>query len=175
MADAGEDVRRACAESGEPVIPSMLPSPDESETFNYLFGRPPTVADHLLVHSPVNVPMERHVLFPENLTEEAIAQLKRYYPQPPEDDMPVEYDSEEKCGEGKSEMSLEPGPLGATVDIPPQTAYELWQLHAERRRLQKAYLDYWNSTVTSTGTGRPIDAVICPVAAYPAPPHGYNS
>jgi len=140
----------------------MLPSPDEAETFNYPFGRLPNVADDLLVHAPVYMPMERHVLYPENSTEEAIAQLKRYYPQPREDNAPVEYDSEQKPE----------GPLDA---VPAQSAYELWQLHAERRRLQKAYLDYWNSTITRTGTGRPVDAIICPVAAYPAPPHGYNS
>jgi amidase len=173
-------VRRACAESGEPIIHSMLPTSDESETFNYSFGRLPTVADRLLVHTPVDVPMERHVLYPENSTEEAIAQLKRHYPQPPEDDAPVEYDSEERRGgaqheDGNEQTTLEPGPPGAIADVPPQSAYELWRLHAERRLLQKAYLDHWNATVNRTGTGRPVDAIISPVAAYPAPPHGYNS
>lgn len=140
----------------------MLPSPNEAETFNYPFGHLPNVADDLLVHTPVDVPMERYVLYPENSTEEAIAQVKRHYVQPPEDNTPVEYDSEQKPE----------GPLGS---VPAQSAYELWQLHAERRRLQKGYLDHWNSTITRTGTGRPVDAIICPVAAYPAPPHGYNS
>lgn len=158
----------------------MLPTPDESETFNYLFGRLPTVADHLLVHAPVGVPMERHVLYPENSTEETIAQLKRHCPQPPEDDAPVEYDSEEKRGGARREdegggVTLEPSVLGPAADVPPQSAYGLWQLHAERRLLQKAYLDHWNATVGRTGTGRPADAIISPVAAYPAPPHGYNS
>lgn len=29
-------------------------------------------------------------------------------------------------------------------------------------------MEYWNSTVDQTGTGRPVDAVISPVAPFPA-------
>ncbi|CDO71533.1 hypothetical protein BN946_scf184911.g3 [Trametes cinnabarina] len=54
----------------------------------------------------------------------------------------------------------------------PLTAFEQWQLNKERRALRKAHLDRWESTVSETGTGRPIDALICPVAPYPAVPHG---
>lgn len=38
----------------------------------------------------------------------------------------------------------------------------------ERRRLQTEYMDYWNSTIEMTGTGRPVDGFICPVAPYAA-------
>jgi amidase len=55
------------------------------------------------------------------------------------------------------------------------TAYQLWQLHKERRDLRKEYLDHWESTVQATGTGRPVDAIISPVAPYAAPPHGMNT
>lgn len=34
--------------------------------------------------------------------------------------------------------------------------------------LQKQYMDYWNSTATLTGSGRPVDGVICPIAPYAA-------
>ena len=37
-----------------------------------------------------------------------------------------------------------------------------------KRRFQKEYLDYWNSTAEQSGTGRPVDGVICPLAPYPA-------
>jgi amidase len=40
--------------------------------------------------------------------------------------------------------------------------------NVEMRRLKKEYMEYWNSTAEGTGTGRPIDAVICPVAPFPA-------
>jgi len=54
------------------------------------------------------------------------------------------------------------------------TAYQLWQVQKEKRDVRAAYLEYWNSTVMSTGTGRPVDGIICPAAPYAAPPHGYN-
>lgn len=37
-----------------------------------------------------------------------------------------------------------------------------------KRQFQKLYMDYWNSTAEETGTGRPVDGVICPLAPYPA-------
>lgn len=54
----------------------------------------------------------------------------------------------------------------------PLTAYQIWQLHKERRELYKAHLDRWEATISETGTGRPIDAIICPPAPYTAVPHG---
>ncbi|KAI0374200.1 general amidase [Pilatotrama ljubarskyi] len=54
----------------------------------------------------------------------------------------------------------------------PLTAYQLWQLNKERRALRKAHLDRWEATIAETGTGRPIDGLICPVAPYAAVPHG---
>lgn len=70
-------------------------------------------------------------------------------------------------------------PNADPADIPvfkkprkPLSAYELWQLHKKQRDLRKGHLDQWESTVSQTGTGRPIDALICPVAPYAAVPHG---
>jgi len=51
---------------------------------------------------------------------------------------------------------------------------ELWELNKTRRGLRKAYLDRWEKTAERTGTGRPIDAIICPAAPYSAPLHGEN-
>ncbi|CAL1696974.1 unnamed protein product [Somion occarium] len=55
------------------------------------------------------------------------------------------------------------------------SAYDLWQLHKEKRVLRKSHLDHWEATVARTGTGRPVDAIIAPVAPYTAVPHGCNS
>lgn len=52
---------------------------------------------------------------------------------------------------------------------------KLWQLQKEKRILRKSYLDHWEATVAETGTGRPVDAIISPATAYPAPPHGLNT
>ncbi|KAJ7211989.1 general amidase, partial [Mycena pura] len=56
-----------------------------------------------------------------------------------------------------------------------RTAYELWQLHKEKRELRKSHLDHWRATVTRTATGRPVDAIIAPAVAYTAVPHGLNT
>jgi len=56
----------------------------------------------------------------------------------------------------------------------PMNAYALWQLQKHRRELRKEYLDHWEATAATTGTGRPVDAIISPVAPYAAPPHGKN-
>ena len=36
----------------------------------------------------------------------------------------------------------------------------------EKREYQKEYLEYWNSTAELTGTGRPVDAFISPLAPF---------
>lgn len=61
--------------------------------------------------------------------------------------------------------------------VPEQSisAYQLWQLQKEKRDLRQDYLDHWEASVRLTGTGRPVDAVISPVAAFPAPPHGLDT
>jgi len=45
---------------------------------------------------------------------------------------------------------------------------EIAATNVEMRRLKKEYMDYWNSTAEQTGTGRPVDAVISPLAPFPA-------
>jgi amidase len=54
------------------------------------------------------------------------------------------------------------------------TAYQLWQVQKLRRDIRKEYLDHWEATVSETGTGRPVDAIICPASSYAATPHGKN-
>lgn len=54
------------------------------------------------------------------------------------------------------------------------SAYDLWQVQKKRRELRQEYLDHWLGTEKVTGTGRPVDAIICPVAPFVAPPHGMN-
>jgi len=55
------------------------------------------------------------------------------------------------------------------------TAYQLWQFQRARRDLRTRYLEHWNDTASSTGTGRPVDAIICPATPFVAPPHGHFS
>ncbi|KAL1951973.1 hypothetical protein VTO73DRAFT_1122 [Trametes versicolor] len=55
---------------------------------------------------------------------------------------------------------------------PGLSAYELWQVQRRRTILREEYLAHWRATAARTGTGRPVDAIIAPVAPSPAPPHG---
>ncbi|KAJ5982591.1 hypothetical protein N7451_012691 [Penicillium sp. IBT 35674x] len=55
----------------------------------------------------------------------------------------------------------------------PSTAKEIASLNVEKRRYQKRYLDYWNSTAQLTKTGRPVEAIICPVAPSAAVQPGH--
>ncbi|KAK0500608.1 general amidase [Armillaria luteobubalina] len=54
------------------------------------------------------------------------------------------------------------------------SAYQLWQVQKDKRNLRQEYLEHWQATEKITGTGRPVDAIITPVAPYVAPPHGLN-
>ncbi|OJJ45432.1 hypothetical protein ASPZODRAFT_134091, partial [Penicilliopsis zonata CBS 506.65] len=47
-------------------------------------------------------------------------------------------------------------------------AMDLAALNVQKREYQKLYMEYWNSTVDQTGTGRPVDGFISPVAAHAA-------
>lgn len=38
----------------------------------------------------------------------------------------------------------------------------------KKRQYQKEYLDYWQSTIAATGTGRPVDGVLCAAAPHAA-------
>ncbi|KAA8644373.1 hypothetical protein EYZ11_001386 [Aspergillus tanneri] len=51
---------------------------------------------------------------------------------------------------------------------PQKSALEIAELNVEKRDYQKSYMDYWNTTVELTGTGRPVDGLICPCAPFAA-------
>ncbi|KAF9269992.1 general amidase [Marasmius fiardii PR-910] len=52
------------------------------------------------------------------------------------------------------------------------SAYQLWQAQKKRKLLREEYLWHWQGTEKTTGTGRPVDAILSPVAPATAPPHG---
>ena len=45
---------------------------------------------------------------------------------------------------------------------------QIAEVNVAKREWQKEYMDYWNSTSELTGTGRPVDALIAPLAPFPA-------
>ncbi|KKY21334.1 putative general amidase [Phaeomoniella chlamydospora] len=72
---------------------------------------------------------------------------------------------------GESKEPLLPG-IDDVSKFPPITVNEAWQLNLERDAFRRRYLDAWLATKQVSGTGRPIDGLICPVAPFPPPPHG---
>ncbi|TFK99720.1 general amidase [Pterulicium gracile] len=55
------------------------------------------------------------------------------------------------------------------------SAYDYWQLNTAKQALRQEYLSAWQATSTTSGTGRPFDAILCPAASWAAPPHGKNT
>ncbi|BGP15791.1 hypothetical protein JCM10213_005727 [Rhodosporidiobolus nylandii] len=49
-----------------------------------------------------------------------------------------------------------------------KSVYEVWQMSREKERYQQEFLVQWLATASSTSTGRPIDALLCPVSSTPA-------
>ncbi|KAH8800616.1 amidase signature domain-containing protein [Xylogone sp. PMI_703] len=60
------------------------------------------------------------------------------------------------------------GLYGETRSKPQYNASQIATTNVEKREYQKEYLDFWNSTSGITGTGRPIDAWLAPVAPFAA-------
>jgi amidase len=53
----------------------------------------------------------------------------------------------------------------------PFSVEEIFKLNLERETFRARALMHWNATSARTATGRPVDAILCPVAATLAPPH----
>ncbi|RMZ86331.1 hypothetical protein DV736_g6443, partial [Chaetothyriales sp. CBS 134916] len=51
---------------------------------------------------------------------------------------------------------------------PPMTLLDFQKLTLQRDKYRQKYREYWNSTIELTGTGRPADAFIMPVAPHAA-------
>ncbi|KAI9712711.1 MAG: Acetamidase [Bogoriella megaspora] len=55
-----------------------------------------------------------------------------------------------------------------TEPTPEASASEIAATNVAKRQLQKEYMEYWNSTKDITSTGRPVDALLCPLAPFAA-------
>jgi len=55
------------------------------------------------------------------------------------------------------------------------TVAEIFCLNLERETFRANALMHWNATQMRTSTGRPVDAILCPIAPTLAPPHDTTS
>ena len=53
----------------------------------------------------------------------------------------------------------------------PFSVAEIFRLNVAREGLRERVLHHWNATAARTASGRPVDAVLSPVAPTLAPPH----
>nr|POE49004.1 acetamidase [Quercus suber] len=78
------------------------------------------------------------------------------------------FDGGHDCRAAFALSGEEPAPQALLNDSPQANATDIMTVNVRKRRVQKAYLDYWNSTAALTATGKPVDAVICPLAPFAA-------
>jgi len=84
-------------------------------------------------------------------------------------------------GAGETEVPQTQWLLNHANGRAPYTPAEMFRLNAERELFRLKALAHWNATQQRTASGRPVDAILCPVASTLAPPHntttwwGYSS
>ena len=71
---------------------------------------------------------------------------------------------------GLSGESISPqvAPLFGSKPREQSNAIKIAATNVTKRKYQKEYMEYWNSTAQLTGTDRPVDAIIMPVAPFAA-------
>lgn len=66
-------------------------------------------------------------------------------------------------------MAMQIQALYGSAPMEPMNATKIAEVNVAKREYQKEYMEYWNSTRDLTGTGRPIDAFLMPLAPFAAP------
>ena len=66
-------------------------------------------------------------------------------------------------------MAAQVQALYGSAPMEPMNATKIAEVNVAKREYQKEYMEYWNSTRDLTGTGRPIDAFLMPLAPFAAP------
>jgi amidase len=79
-----------------------------------------------------------------------------------------EFDGGADCHKDFSLSGEEPAPQVMYDPKPPADATQIMATNIAKREAQKEYMEYWNSTAELTGTGKPVDALIAPLAPFAA-------
>ncbi|KAG2118009.1 amidase signature domain-containing protein [Suillus discolor] len=86
----------------------------------------------------------------------------------------AEYHETIRAG-GESEVPQTEWILKHAQGRDPYTPAEIFKLNLEREAFRSKALAHWNATQQRTVSGRPVDAILCPVAPTLAPPHNTTS
>lgn len=79
-----------------------------------------------------------------------------------------DFDGGEDCRAALALADEPAAPQALVIDRPQANATDIMATNIRKREAQKAYMEYWNSSAERSGTGRPVDAVIAPLAPFPA-------
>lgn len=82
------------------------------------------------------------------------------------------FDGGADCNKDFALSGEEPAPQCLIQTAPQANASDIMKANIAHREAQKEYMEYWNSTAAVSGTGRPVDAVISPLAPFSAPRPG---
>lgn len=86
-----------------------------------------------------------------------------------------DFDGGNNCRTDFALSGEEPAPQALVADAPQANATDIMNLNIRKREAQKDYMEYWNSTASFTSHGEPVDAIIAPLAPFPAArPAGYT-
>lgn len=83
------------------------------------------------------------------------------------------FDGGEDCRKDFELSGEEPAPNVMFETAPQANATEIMAVNIAKREAQKDYMEYWNSSESLTNTGRPVDAIISPLAPYTAAMPGF--
>ncbi|KAF8700016.1 Amidase, partial [Rhizoctonia solani] len=61
--------------------------------------------------------------------------------------------------------------MGERLEAGTHTLAQSWAANAQRDQFRGRALKHWNNTALRSKSGRPVDAILCPVAPTLAPPH----
>ncbi|RMY56381.1 hypothetical protein D0865_03685 [Hortaea werneckii] len=78
------------------------------------------------------------------------------------------FDGGADCNKDFALSGEEPAPQCLVHTAPQANASDIMAANIAQREAKKEYMEYWNSTAEHTGTGRPVDSIICPLAPYAA-------
>lgn len=78
------------------------------------------------------------------------------------------FDGGKDCRDDMALVNEPLAPQALIPDTPQANAMDIMKTIVEKREAQKEYMEYWNASRHRTGTGRPVDAIIAPLAPFAA-------
>ncbi|CAK4033457.1 hypothetical protein BAUCODRAFT_21378 [Lecanosticta acicola] len=79
-----------------------------------------------------------------------------------------DFDGGDNCRTDLALSGEKAAPQALVAEAPQANAADIMATNILKREAQKDYMEYWNSTASLTSSGEPVDAIIAPLAPFPA-------